>query len=162
MNHYYDSEGEDGSVSVLLSTYDRKSWRELSVWYAKSDFVKEVYVVWQNAKKAHEKAPHKKVMFCFRRMTIGICRRNCHQIASTFAMMISCCRSPRFEWRLKYRSRTRRDWSAFILEYGIPPPGPIPRTYPQGITLSSRRACLPMGLFSWHTICFYQSGLRIL
>lgn len=63
--HFYDDTVREHSMSVLLSTYDRKSWRDLAAWYARLDIVKEVYVVWQNAKKKHESAPHEKVKFIF-------------------------------------------------------------------------------------------------
>eukprot|EP00177_Eucheuma_denticulatum_P001485 GFKZ01002668.1.p1 GENE.GFKZ01002668.1~~GFKZ01002668.1.p1 ORF type:complete len:553 (-),score=62.22 GFKZ01002668.1:2319-3977(-) len=57
--------GEGGGVSVLLSTYNRESWRELAEWYAKLGFVREVWVVWQNLKREREESPHNKVKFVF-------------------------------------------------------------------------------------------------
>lgn len=63
--HRYDDAVSDSQLSVLLSTYNRESWRELAVWYAQLDYVKEVSVVWQNMNKTHEEAPHEKVNFIY-------------------------------------------------------------------------------------------------
>lgn len=61
----YDDVVEGGRVAVLLSTYNRQSWRQLAVWYAEVEFVSEVWVVWQNVNKRREEAPHEKVRFVF-------------------------------------------------------------------------------------------------
>lgn len=55
----------DETISVLLSTFNRESWCELALFYAQLDIVGEVYVVWQNLKKAHEEGPHEKVKFIY-------------------------------------------------------------------------------------------------
>ena len=61
---YHDT-SNDSQMAVLLSTFNRDSWRELALFYAKLDFVKEVFVVWQNMKKPHEGGPHEKVKFIY-------------------------------------------------------------------------------------------------
>ncbi|KAI0558680.1 glycosyl transferase [Gracilaria domingensis] len=61
----YKDSTDDKQLSVLLSTFSRDSWRELAVFYAGLDFVKEVYVVWQNMNKTREAAPHGKVKFVY-------------------------------------------------------------------------------------------------
>lgn len=63
--HRYDDAVNDLTISVLLSTYNRDSWKELAVWYSHLDVVGEVYVVWQNMNKPHEDAPHPKVNFIY-------------------------------------------------------------------------------------------------
>lgn len=63
--HRYDDALEWGKVAVLLSTYSRESWRELAVWYARVEFVAEVWVVWQNMDRKREEPPHEKVRFVF-------------------------------------------------------------------------------------------------
>lgn len=61
----YEDSAKDTSMAVLLSTYSRDSWRELALFYAQLDFIREVFVVWQNMNKPHEKAPHDKVRFIY-------------------------------------------------------------------------------------------------
>ncbi|PXF45198.1 Glycosyltransferase family 64 protein C4 [Gracilariopsis chorda] len=65
MKKRYRDSVDDQFLSVLLSTYNRDSWSELSLFYAKLDFVKEVYVVWQNMNRTREPAPHEKVRFVY-------------------------------------------------------------------------------------------------
>lgn len=62
---WYDDAVEEGKVAVLLSTYNRQSWRRLAVWYAGIEFVSEVWVVWQNVNRRREEAPHEKVQFVY-------------------------------------------------------------------------------------------------
>lgn len=63
--HRFDDAVGDAGMAVLLSTYSRDSWRELATFYAGLDIVAEVFVVWQNAKRKREQAPHEKVRFIF-------------------------------------------------------------------------------------------------
>lgn len=61
----YEDSSHQTQFAVLLSTYNREEWRELSLFYANLPEVKEVWVVWQNINKRHEPSPHDKVRFIF-------------------------------------------------------------------------------------------------
>ena len=63
IRHRYDDSAQDETMSVLLSTFKRDSWRELAEFYARLDIVNEVFVVWQDIHKPHEEPPHEKVKF---------------------------------------------------------------------------------------------------
>ena len=62
--HYPDTTAEN-SMSVLLATYDRDEWRNLTQFYGELPYVKEVFVVWHKMDRPHEEPPHPKVQFIY-------------------------------------------------------------------------------------------------
>lgn len=62
---YYEDTTNETMMSVLLATYDRDEWRNLTRFYGELDYVREVFVVWHKRDRPHESAPHPKVHFIY-------------------------------------------------------------------------------------------------
>lgn len=62
---YYEDTTEETMMSVLLATYDRDEWRNLTQFFGELPYVREVFVVWHMRDRPHEHAPHHKVHFIY-------------------------------------------------------------------------------------------------
>lgn len=62
--HFQDMTDET-KMAVLIATYNRDEWRNLTLFYGALDFVREVFVVWHKIDRPRVEPPHTKVRFIY-------------------------------------------------------------------------------------------------
>lgn len=65
VHKHYPEATKETEMTVLLATYDRDEWRDLTTFFAELEYVRDVFVVWHKMDRPHENAAHPKVKFIY-------------------------------------------------------------------------------------------------